>query len=371
MKRCAMTLLLFILAAMPARAHFIWIVPDGTDGTKARVVFSDGLEADDAVAIEKIAGTKLLIRDNASKVATLGWKKDEHAYLINLPENSAAVLGGVCNYGVTQRGEAKPFLLAYYPKLIRGQLEAGNAWDDLRLEIVPRGGNQFQVVFAGKPAVDDEVIVLPPGSVEKETHKTDARGEFKVRSSASGLYGIRVRHVEARAGEHEGKKYEEVRHYATLVFRVVDQAKKAPRHEVEYAPLPRAVSSFGAAVAEGWLYVYGGHCGKSHVYSTADVLGTFRRLNLNDGKTWEDLPEGPPLQGLALAAYKGKLYRIGWACSRGTSRKRRPTITRSRPAPATTPPHGSGKTCRTCRKAGLRTMPSSWPTNCTSWVAGT
>lgn len=88
-------------------------------------------------------------------------------------------------------------------------------------------------------------------------------------------------------------------------------ARTAVADERQYPPLPRGVSSLGAAVADGWLYVYGGHCGKTHRYSTADVVGTFRRLNLKDGKTWEELPGGPPAQGLALVAHGGKLYRIG------------------------------------------------------------
>jgi uncharacterized GH25 family protein len=312
MKRCVTTLLLLALAAVPVQAHFIWIVPEGTGGTKAKVIFSEGLEPDEAVPVEKIAATRLHVRNGDGKVAAIDWNKGEHAYLVSVPEKGPAVLGGVCQYGVIQRGEGKPFLLAYYPKLICGEVTAAKPWDKLALEIVPQGAETFQVLFGGKPVADTEVVVLPPASDRKETLKTDAKGEFMIRFAKPGLYGIRARHVEAKAGEYEGKKYEEVRHYATLVFRVAErQAEKATAKELDYAPLPRAISSFGAAIADGWLYVYGGHCGNAHEYSTDDVLGTFRRLNLKDGKTWEDLPAGPALQGLAMVAYKGKLYRIG------------------------------------------------------------
>ncbi|MCI0464081.1 MAG: DUF4198 domain-containing protein [Gemmataceae bacterium] len=317
MKRCAMGLLLFALAAVPARAHFIWIVPDGADGTKAKVVFSEDLEPDEGVPVEKIAATKLLIRDAAGKVAPLDWKKGEHAYLVSLPDQGPAVIGGACTYGVMQRGQGKPFLLAYYPKLIRGEPQTAKSWDQLPLEIVPQGAGRFQVVFAGKPAADAEVVVVAPATDGKETLKTDAQGEFKVRSTAPGLYGIRARHVEAKAGEHDGKKYEEARHYATLIFQIAP-AKDAPARKPDpsaqapdFAPLPRAVSSFGAAVADGWLYVYGGHCTRTHQYSTEAVVGTFHRLRLSEPKTWEELPSGPALQGLAVVAHGGKIYRIG------------------------------------------------------------
>lgn len=84
----------------------------------------------------------------------------------------------------------------------------------------------------------------------------------------------------------------------------------APPTNPKFAAMPIPVSSFGAAVSEGWLYVYGGHCGKTHTYSTRDVTGRFFRIRLSGGE-WEELPGGPALQGLPLLAYKGKLYRIG------------------------------------------------------------
>lgn len=79
-----------------------------------------------------------------------------------------------------------------------------------------------------------------------------------------------------------------------------------------FPPLPEGFSSFGAAVADGFVYVYGGHAGKTHSYSTDTTLGKFRRLNIADpAKGWEELPGGEKLQGLALVAHKGSLIRVG------------------------------------------------------------
>jgi len=79
-----------------------------------------------------------------------------------------------------------------------------------------------------------------------------------------------------------------------------------------YPPLPEAFSSFGAAVADGHVYVYGGHTGTTHTYSTASVTGKFRRLNLARPELgWGELPGQLGLQGLALVAHQGKLIRVG------------------------------------------------------------
>ena len=57
------------------------------------------------------------------------------------------------------------------------------------------------------------------------------------------------------------------------------------------------MSSLGAVECDGYLYVYGGHAGKTHTYSTKDVLGTFHRLKLDGGAKWEELPAGRSFRG--------------------------------------------------------------------------
>lgn len=81
--------------------------------------------------------------------------------------------------------------------------------------------------------------------------------------------------------------------------------------EQGYPGLPEAVASFGAAALDGWLYVYGGHRGERHRYNAEDVSGTFHRLNLSGGGSWERLPDSQPVQGAALVAQGRMLYRIG------------------------------------------------------------
>lgn len=83
-----------------------------------------------------------------------------------------------------------------------------------------------------------------------------------------------------------------------------------------YAPLPEGITSFGAAAHDGWLYVYGGHRGERHEYSSNDVSSTCRRLSLTDGFTWETLPANAPAQSPGLVLHRGALYRIGGMAAR-------------------------------------------------------
>lgn len=293
-----LSLLGWVLLIGPAAAHFMFIVPARENPAQALVVFSEELEPDDNVNVELIGRAQIRAGGQI-----LSMTKVEHAYRLELPQ-SASVVGGECQYGVLQRGNAKPFLLLYYAKLIRGDRQQAPV-ANLPLEIVAREGGRFVVLFRGKPVKGAEVHVVAPK--KKGPVTTDENGEFELDVSQPELYGLRARHIEATGGEKDGKKYEEIRHYTTLVFRV-EAMKTEP---AQIPPLPRGVASFGADVCDGWLYVYGGHCAKTHSYSTEAVVGTFHRLNLSNPSGWEKLPGGPGLQGLALVAHRGKLYRIG------------------------------------------------------------
>ena len=74
---------------------------------------------------------------------------------------------------------------------------------------------------------------------------------------------------------------------------------------------PVAVTSFGAAVCDDYLYFYGGNQGNAHTYYSAGQNNIFRRVKLESGAKWESLGEVPRRQGLALVSYNNKLYRIG------------------------------------------------------------
>lgn len=213
---------LFLMAALtaPTWAHFVYIVPQA-NGSGVQVVFSDSLAPDDQVDIGKIAATKLTVRDAAGRETPLTLTKGEHALTGTVPEG-ARVVHGTTVYGVSSRGSGKPFLLTYHPKAILGNAAtAPKLGEAAALEVVPivtEGKVRFQVLARGKPVSGSEVTVLMPG--EKEQKATTDKEGHTPEYAAAGRYGVWARHVEKASGEHDGKKYEESRHYATLVVDV-------------------------------------------------------------------------------------------------------------------------------------------------------
>ena len=214
--------IVLVAASLTAQAHFLFIVADAEDAAKAIVVFSDDLTVDDAVTMDKVGGLKLQVKDSGGKLTEAKIEKDEHNLNVSVPGSGSRIVFGSVPYGVMQKGDAKPYLLSYHPKAIIGAIPAdGGKLGGTTPELVPvaAGGNvKFLFLSSGKVVADAEAtVILPDG--KKEKTKTDSQG-FTKEFAGGGRYGVWVRVTEVKAGEHNAKKYEEARHYATLVVDV-------------------------------------------------------------------------------------------------------------------------------------------------------
>ena len=303
-------LLLAVLLAGATQAHFVFVLPS-KDATTAEVVMSDDLAVDEAIDGAKLAGAKLFVRDASGKDTPIETKQEKHSLAAKLPGSGPRLVYGTVNYGVSQKGDGKPYLLAYHPKAILGAVPAEKmaVADKVPAELTPiatAGKTSFKLTAGGKPVADAEINVMKPDNTRAKL-KTNKDGLTDA-VEGKGRFGAWARHFEAKSGEFAGKKYEEVRNYATLV---VDVGEATSTKTSTLPNLPVAVSSLGAIANDGWLYAYGGHAGKTHSYDTKTVVGTFQRVKLDGGTKWEELPGGPILQGMNLAAHGGIVYRVG------------------------------------------------------------
>ena len=209
--------------AASARAHFAFVVPD-KEGATAIVIFSDDLSPDENVPVTKIAGTKLTLRAADTKPAALDWKKGEHCYELKLSGKGFRVIQGTTEYGVLTKGKDKKetFLLRYHPRAVVGvPAEPMKPDAELPVEIIPvfeKGKLRLLVAAKGKPVADAEVNVILPDN-KKQKVKTDAKGLTDA-FEETGRYGAYVLQSQDKSGERDGKKYDQIRNYATLVVSV-------------------------------------------------------------------------------------------------------------------------------------------------------
>jgi hypothetical protein len=219
MLRALSALFAAAILAAPTLAHFIFVVPQ-PDGKSIQVVFSDDLEPDEGVPIDKIAGLQLSARDGAGKDAPVKATAQKHALSANVPVDTR-VLFGSFTYGVMQKTTGDPFQLRYHPKAVVGDAFLMPIGKSVPLEIVAVGkvgSVRFQAVANGKPLAAAEFTVHVPGA-ETQKMAADAEGLTPAFTKA-GRYGVWTKFFEKAKGTQDGKAFDEIRHYATLVVDV-------------------------------------------------------------------------------------------------------------------------------------------------------
>ncbi len=312
-----------------AEGHFLFLVPE-PEGKTAAVILSETLSLDDDID-PAIVDTATLEAVDVGGIATpLVIERVEDRRIVRLPDWQRGLLCGSMTHGVMAHGP-QPYLLVYHPRVILGYPFGPPAHGDAAEEareaeavILPAGhpGHlQFQLLARGRPVADAEMTVITPEG-KSLVATTDAEG-FTQAFTQAGRYGAWARVSVATGGEHEGEAYDEIRHYPTLVIdvpgghRPADADSRELSQTTALTPLPVAASSLGVAACDGWVYVYGGHVAAVHTYHTKAVSGRFFRaaiesLVAGDGKAaWEELPAGPGMQGMNLAAHAGSIYRGG------------------------------------------------------------
>jgi hypothetical protein len=241
------SVVLWCLSAAPGKAHFLFIHigPPAEAGRAAEVFFSERAEAGDPRFIDKVAHTQLWQRDAGGKVAPLAVQKGADRLRAYLPPSGSIVVAGVCEYGVLARPMQTPFLLRYFPKAIAGNPDELNRMQPMGktpLEIVARvEGDQLSLVALrdGKP-VPKAIFHTVDADLanEKLTAGPDGRAIWK--PATSGRYSVYTRSVLKTAGEAGGKKYDEIREFATLALVWPLERKEAD---------PEAVARFQEAIA--------------------------------------------------------------------------------------------------------------------------
>ena len=306
-----------LLSTQLAQAHFIWLVPEKAEGeTTVQAYFGEDASPDDPSFLKYAQGMNAWVVDEKNNATPVEFRLDDESLSAKLDSLSekGPVIVATHDLGVMDRGDAK-FRLKYYAK--SGPHASAKAWSQidtskqLRLDTIPevtQDGLRLHVLFDREAVSGSEVTASGPDLIHFEG-KTGESGTVDLPIKKSGLYSIRAKHVEAVPGEVDGKEYPETRHYTTLTLRVQSDLSPAGLGE-SLQDLEQPVTSFGGAILDNHVFLYGGHTGSAHSYSKEEQDNSLKALDLQTGK-WKTLAQGPHLQGLALVAHDDKLVRIG------------------------------------------------------------
>lgn len=241
------TLALWALAAVPSWAHFLFvrIGPQAEAGRAAEVYFSELAEAGDPRFINKIAHTQLWLQMTPGKFEPLKVHKGYDRLTSWLPTSGNLAVVGSCTYGVLARPGKTPFLLRHFPKAIAGnpdELNRLKAFDKVPLEItatIEGESIRFVALRDGKPLPKHEFTTID-AELNNIKLTADEQGRASWKPAAPGRYSVYVAQTLKEAGTHDGKKYDEIRDFATIAFSWPLERKDAD---------PQAVALFEEALA--------------------------------------------------------------------------------------------------------------------------
>jgi len=311
-----------LLAPRAAWAHFIWLTVQPAASPQGSATIQTFLSE---TPVPEGAGFLKTVQDVRPTIdgQPLSTAASEATFDAHWTGKLPSIIDAERDLGVKSRG-GKTYHLYYTARAQTAPLSVDDkeSGQTLRVRLITNDGKQVvQVLFDGKPAAKARLKIYPAEGDPRES-SADEQGLASIEGVADGKTSLWANWVDAKPGEVAGKAYPETRYYATLT--VSPQAKtsastprsagdnETPELVTTFALMPEpAVNSFGGAVLGDWLYVYSGHTGRVHEYSTETTSKHFRRLNLKDRTTWEDLPLDKQVQGVALVTDGGYLYRIG------------------------------------------------------------
>jgi Protein of unknown function (DUF3386) len=208
-----------------AEAHFLFvrILPPAEGGRAAEVYFSELADAGDPRFLDKIAATQLWLQKTPGTFEPLTVHRAPDRLRAWVPASGSLVVVGRCDYGVLARPKQTPFLLRHFPKALAGnptELNRMKPHGRLPLEVVATcDGDQLRLVALkdGQPVPRAEFVTVD-ASLANTRLTADAAGGAAWKPLAPGVYAVYTRDTRKESGEAGGKKYEEIRDFATVAF---------------------------------------------------------------------------------------------------------------------------------------------------------
>lgn len=200
-----------LLISLPASAHFIWL--EQADG-QTKLYFGEyegGLREKTGGRLDTIATPEAkLLADQAAKLAL----QRQADFIAVDGANNQPVIAHELGMKVKDMrkyhwGLAKPM---YYARIGSG---AAENMSPHALDIQPLGNDKVRINLNGQPLANAKLKVMAPNQWLQELDADD-KGEATLSMPWAGLYVLEVIHLEAKTGEFQGEKYENIRHVSTL-----------------------------------------------------------------------------------------------------------------------------------------------------------
>ncbi len=304
------------------RAHFPWLTLN-EDG-RVNYFFGEDLSDRHYHLPASIAEAKFYSLDSGKLQAIENMPADTNSF-VGL-ESKQAVERDADIYSTVTFGVYHGSKLTYYSQYLGNVVsELTDATPHLDTQfqaqaIATKDAMQFIVYWDREPLQEVEVKLMGADGKTLGTCRTNASGQatFSNQQIPAGLNGIIVGPVtKNESGTHAEAEYSSASHYLTACF--VCSGTDSLHEPPVLAELPFGITSFGAARLGDSLYVYGGHTGTAHEYSSETQSNQLLKLNVTgEMDRWQVVADGERMQGLAMVAHDTRLIVIGGLAARNS-----------------------------------------------------
>lgn len=198
--------------AVPASAHHIWLEVDGQGGKIYFGEFGENLREASPGTLDKLQPQAKAVSSSGERPLTVQKSADAYVATGRIDGGDSIVAEDVRWPSFERKRDNKTGIYMPAARFVPDRTPRAAA---LTLDIVPAGGDKFQVVFKGKPLAKAKVVVVTPSGWGREEH-TGADGEFEVKLPWRGAYVFEVHHDDNAPGKRGEQAYDFANYVTTL-----------------------------------------------------------------------------------------------------------------------------------------------------------
>lgn len=205
---------LFCLSAGAASAHHVWLEVEGQGARLYFGEFGENLREASPGSLDKLQPQARIV--SAAGERPLAVEKSANAFvLVGRIDGTDSIVAEDSRWPSFERKRDGKSTRGIYVPAARFVPDRTPRPAVLTLDVVPMGGDRFQVVFKGKPLPKAKVEVLTPSGWGREV-RTGDNGDFEVALPWRGLYVFEVQHADNDPGRRGEEAYDSASYVTSL-----------------------------------------------------------------------------------------------------------------------------------------------------------
>lgn len=220
------TAFVFALLAGTASAHHVWLEPDGKGVQLCFGEFGENLREASPGLLDRLQPQAKSVSASGEQPLTL----TKTAKAFTMPgevKAGTSVVAEDPRYPISVRTRDGVTTRSMWWPAARFVTDRTAMKPVLVLDVVPAGGDKFQVFFKGQPLARAKVEVVAAFGWSKTLY-TDESGSFEIALPWRGAYAFEVQHADKTAGKRGEEAYDTASYVTTLTLVQAQGAEMPP-----------------------------------------------------------------------------------------------------------------------------------------------